>query len=185
MLICCSIKFWSFHPFSKINRTCAETSTVATLKKEENLVGYCGLYCGDCHGLNGRIPDLARDLREELRKSRYDKFAGFLSQSSFGKDFKNYDECYKVLGAMVKFRCRKGCRNGGGNPACKIRKCSQDKGFEGCWTCREFEKCEKLDFLVPVHGDAHKKNLRRIKKNGLKPFVEGKRLWYSPNKTSD
>jgi hypothetical protein len=84
---------------------------------------------------------------------------------------------------MVKFRCRKGCRNGGGSPYCAIRKCSQEKGFEGCWVCLEFEKCEKLDFLAPVHGDAHKKNLRGIKRNGLKPFVEGKRLWYSPTKT--
>jgi hypothetical protein len=155
----------------------AEVGLVAALEEEKNLVGYCGLYCGDCHGFNGRIPDLARDLREELRKSRYDKFAGFISQSGFGKDFKNYDECYRVLGAMVKFRCRKGCRNGGGSPYCRIRKCSQEKGFEGCWVCLEFEKCEKLDFLAPVHGDAHKKNLRGITRNGLKPFVEGKRLW--------
>jgi hypothetical protein len=47
----------------------------------------------------------------------------------------------------------------------------------------EFEKSEKLSFLAPVHGDAHKKNLRGIKRNGLKSFLEGKRLWYSPAKT--
>ena len=155
------------------------------LENEKSLVGYCGLHCGDCHGFNGRIPDLARDLREELRKSRYDLFAGFMSQSPFGKDFKDYDDCYRVLGAMVRFRCRKGCRNGGGNPACKIRKCAQKKGFEGCWMCQDFEKCKNLEFLASVHGDAHKKNLRGIKRNGLKPFIEGKRLWYSPAKTSD
>ena len=155
------------------------------LENEKSLVGYCGLYCGDCHGFNGRIPDLARDLREELRKSRYDLFAEFMSQSPFGKDFQDYDDCYRVLGAMVRFRCRKGCRNGGGNPACKIRKCAQKKGFEGCWMCQDFEKCKNLEFLVAVHGDAHKKNLRGIKRNGLKPFIEGKRLWYSPAKTSD
>jgi hypothetical protein len=161
----------------------SEVSWVAQLEQEKNLVGYCGLFCGDCHGFNGRIPDLARDLREELRKSRYDLFAGFMAQSPFGKDFKQYDECYKVLGAMVRFRCRKGCRNGGGNPACKIRKCAQKKGYEGCWLCAEFEKCENLNFLISVHGDAHKKNLRGIKRSGLKPFIEGKRLWYNPAKT--
>ena len=91
------------------------------------MIAYCGLYCGDCHGYNGRIPDLARDLRKELRDSKYDKFAAFISAYSFGKDFKNYDECYKVLGAMVKFRCKKGCRAGGGSPFCKIRKCCQTK----------------------------------------------------------
>jgi len=30
------------------------------------LVAYCGLYCADCHGFNGKIPDLARDLRKKL-----------------------------------------------------------------------------------------------------------------------
>ena len=152
------------------------------MQKREDLVAYCGLCCEDCHGFNGRIPDLARDLREELRKSRYDKFAGFISQWGFGKDFKGYDECYKVLGAMVKFRCKKGCKGGGGSPFCKIRKCAQAKGFEGCWACSSFERCEKLDFLVPVHGDAHKKNLRKIKRDETKAFVEGKRLWYSSPK---
>jgi len=94
--------------------------------KDEELIAYCGLNCADCHGYSGIIPDLARDLRKELRAIHYDKFAGFISTYSFGKDFKNYDECYKVLGAMVKFRCRKGCRSGGGSPFCTIRKCVQN-----------------------------------------------------------
>ena len=100
------------------------------MKKDENLISYCGLYCDDCHGHNGRIPDLARDLRKELREAKYDRFASFISTYSFGKDFENYDECYKVLGAMVKFRCRRGCKAGGGSPFCKIRKCAQKKGFD-------------------------------------------------------
>jgi hypothetical protein len=152
------------------------------MTQDNSLIGYCGLYCEDCHGFNGRIPDLARDLRKELRNARYDKFAEFISGFGFGKDFKSYEECYKVLGAMVKFRCRKGCRNGGGSPFCKIRKCAQKKGIEGCWLCEEFENCEKLDFLKPVHGDAHKKNLQIIKRKGEDAFVKGKRLWYSPAK---
>jgi len=147
--------------------------------QDDSLIAYCGLYCGDCHGFSGKIPDLARDLRKELRKMRYDKFAEFLSTFSFAKDFRNYEECYKVLGAMVKFRCRKGCRDGGGSPFCKIRKCAQKKGIEGCWLCEMFESCEKLDFLIPVHGDAHIKNLRAIKRKGRAAFLQGKRLWYS------
>lgn len=145
-------------------------------------IAYCGLFCEDCHGFNGRIPDLARDLRKELREAHYDKFASFISSYSFGKDFKQYDECYKVLGAMVKFRCRKGCRNGGGSPFCKIRKCAQKKGVDGCWECPEFETCKELQFLEPVHGDAHKKNLRRIKQQGKAAFINGKHDWYSTPK---
>ena len=150
--------------------------------EDENLIAFCGLYCNDCHGYNGKIPDLARDLRKELRQNHYDKFASFISTYSFGKDFKNYDECYKVLGAMVKFRCRKGCQNGGGSPFCKIRKCAQKKELEGCWECEKFENCKELKFLENVHGDAHIKNLKKIKKEGKKNFVKGKTLWYNKKK---
>lgn len=151
-------------------------------KKDEYLIAYCGLYCSDCHGYNGRIPDLARDLRKELRESKYEKFAGFISTYSFGKDFKNYDECYNVLGAMVKFRCKKGCRAGGGSPFCKIRKCCQKKELNGCWECSDFETCKELQFLEPVHGNAHIKNLKNIKRKGKMEFVKGNTLWYNKKK---
>lgn len=151
-------------------------------KPNENLIAYCGLYCGDCHGFSGKIPDLARDLRKELRTVRYEKFAEFISQFSFAKDFADYETCYKVLGAMVGFRCKKGCRNGGGSPFCKIRKCAQKKGIEGCWICESFADCEKVAYLIPVHGDAHTKNLRAIKRKGKENFVKGKRLWYNKPK---
>lgn len=152
------------------------------MEKKEELIAYCGLYCDDCHGHNGRIPDLARDLRKELRASRYEKFAEFISGYNFGKDFAGYDECYKVLGAMVKFRCRKGCRAGGGSPFCKIRKCVENKELEGCWECIEYKTCEKLDFLVPVHGDAHVRNLNAIKRKGKSEFLKGKHHWYTKPK---
>jgi len=87
---------------------------------DEKLVAYCGLCCLDCHGFQQKIPDLARDLRAELRKSKYKKFADSLSTTSFGKAFNDYDKCYEVLGAMVRFRCDKGCKNGRGPPFCKI-----------------------------------------------------------------
>jgi hypothetical protein len=81
-----------------------------------------------------------------LRKSKYEKFADSLSTTSFGKSFSDYDKCYEVLGAFVKFRCNKGYKNGGGPPFCKIRKCCEKKGIEGCWECEIFGECEKLDF---------------------------------------
>lgn len=148
-------------------------------KKREELISFCGLFCESCHGYNGKIPDLARDLRKELRDNRYDLFAKFISTYSFGKDFRGYDERYKVLGVMVKFRCRRGCKGGGGSPFCKLRKCCQKKGIDGCWECDDFETCNELKFLENVHGNAHIKNLRKIKKNGKKEFIENKPLWYS------
>jgi len=144
---------------------------------EKDLIAYCGLYCGDCFGYQGKIADLARDLRKELRQAKFAKTAEFLSTDSFFEVFKDYRQCYDVLGAMVRFRCRKACRGGGGPPFCKMRKCCQKKGIDGCWQCDEFETCEKLDFLEPSHGDAHLKNLRKIRKQGVDAFVEGKRHW--------
>ena len=147
--------------------------------KSANLIAYCGLYCGECHGYTGKIPDLARDLRKELRAYRYDKFADFIAEKGFGEVFKDYEKCYEVLGAMVKFRCKKGCKNGGGPPFCKIRKCCQKKEIDGCWECEEFMICEKLKFLEPVHGNAHLKNIKTIKKNGTERFLKGKKYWYT------
>jgi hypothetical protein len=153
------------------------------LKPNDSLIAYCGLYCADCHGFNGKIPDLARDLRKELRKQKYDKFANFISQYSFGKNFKDYEKCYKVLGAMVRFRCRKGCRKGGGSPFCKIRICAQKKNLDGCWDCETFETCKKLEFLIPVHGDAHIKNLQKIQRKGKEEFLKGNTFWYKKIKS--
>jgi len=145
--------------------------------EKTSLITYCGLYCGDCHGYQQKIPDLARNLRKELRSAKYKKFADTLADEGFGKVFKDYDACYEVLGAMVRFRCHKGCRSGGGPPFCKIRACNQKKGLEGCWQCDTFETCANLEFLTPVHGDAARKNLRILKKKGPEKFVVGTRHW--------
>ena len=142
---------------------------------DKNLVAYCGLYCGDCFNHKGKIADLARDLRKELRQAKFSQVSQSLSK--FFKAFENYEQCYEVLGAMVRLRCKKSCRGGGGPPSCKIRTCCQKKRIEGCWECEQFETCQKLDFLKTVHNDAHSKNLRKIKKEGVSSFLSGKRNW--------
>ena len=146
-------------------------------EKDLEVMTYCGLCCLDCHRYTGKIADIARDRRKELRSVKYDKFAAAIADAPFGKPFAHYEECYELLGAMVKFRCRTGCRDGGGPPFCQIRKCCQEKGIAGCWECGDAEACKKLDFLKPVHGDAHKKNIRAIQKKGIAGFMDGKRNW--------
>jgi len=146
------------------------------MAEDKDLIAYCGLYCGDCFGYRQKIADLARDLRKELRQSRFAKTAESLSEVSFFKAYKNYPQCYEVLGAMVRLRC-KSCRAGGGPPFCKMRSCCQKKGIDGCWQCDEFETCQKLDFLKANHDDAHIKNLRILKKKGVDAFTNGKRYW--------
>lgn len=146
---------------------------------QETLIAYCGLFCGECFSHQGKIADLSRDLRKELRQSRFDRTAESLSKISFFKILKNYPQCYEVLGAMVKLRCKAACRGGGGDPNCAIRRCCRKKELEGCWQCEDFEDCRKMDFLRANHGDAHIKNLRKIKKKGEKEFLKGEKHWYS------
>ena len=142
---------------------------------DKNLIAYCGLYCGDCFNHKGKIADMARDLRKELRQAKFSQVSQGLSE--FFKAFENYEQCYEVLGAMVRLRCRKSCRGGGGPPFCKIRTCCQKKRIEGCWECEQFETCQKLNFLKGIHNDAHLKNLRKIKKEEVSSFLSGKRNW--------
>jgi len=130
--------------------------------EEDDLIAYCGLSCSKCFNHKGRIADLARDLRKELREEKFEKAAEGLSK--YFKQFKDYEQCYEVLGAMVRLRCKRTCRGGGGPPSCKIRKCCVSKGIEGCWDCESFETCGKLDFLKPIHGNEHIENLRGIKR---------------------
>ncbi|MDY6932856.1 MAG: DUF3795 domain-containing protein [Spirochaetota bacterium] len=143
--------------------------------ERDDLIAFCGLYCDDCFGYKGKIADLARDLRKELRQEKFDRIVDGIPF----KEFRNYKECYDVLGALVRLRCKNACRGGGGNPFCKIRKCCQKMEIVGCWECNEFEKCEKLDFLKVNHGDAHLKNLRIINKKGVDEFFYGKKYWYT------
>ena len=148
------------------------------MSEKSGMIAYCGLYCKECPSYTGSIADLARDLRKELRTFRYDKIAESLSSYSFFKYFKHYPECYEVLGGLVKMRCKRGCKAGGGPPFCKIRKCCVKKGIEGCWECDDFKTCTKLDFLRPSHGDAHLKNLRILSRRGVDHFLDGKKNWY-------
>jgi hypothetical protein len=143
--------------------------------KLEKMAAYCGLYCGDCAFHAGTIPDLARDLRAELRRVRLDK----VSEVITFLDAEAYRRTYEFLGTLVKLRC-KGCKAGSRSRYCHIAQCAIGKEYEGCWECPEFADCGKLEFLVPVHGDAHLRNLRRIRKVGVEEWVAGRPLWYNP-----
>ena len=147
-------------------------------KSKRELLGYCGLYCGDCFAHQGVMADLARDLRKELRAARFADTAAALSSVPMFKVFAGYPQCYDVLGAIVRFRCKRACRGGGGNPRCAIRLCCVREGLVGCWECGEFEECSKLRILEAGHGDAAVRNLRVIKRRGVDSFIRGKRHWH-------
>ena len=139
---------------------------------DKSLVGYCGLYCGDCHNYTGSIADLAQELMKELKKNNFAEVAKVMPF----KEFNSYPECYECLGAMVQLRCE-GCREGSRSKFCNIAQCAVKNDYEGCWECDRFQTCNEFDFLKPIHKDANLKNLKKIKKLGIKGFLKGKRDW--------
>jgi len=143
-------------------------------ERHEQMAAYCGLYCEECAFRTGTIPDLARDLRRELRKARFEKVAEVIPFM----DADAYRCAYDFLGSLVKLRC-KGCKTGSRSQFCHIAQCAAKKAYRGCWECAGFAECSKLDFLVPVHGDAHLKNLRKIRKAGVEEWMAEGPLWYS------
>lgn len=139
----------------------------------EKLVAYCGLYCGDCFFYKGEIADLAKQLRKKLREAKLTK--NYVEFAKFAKEFKDFPKCYDVLAAMMKMRCG-GCREGGGPPFCRIRKCCLRRGFEGCWECSEYETCRKLDFLRPTHTTCPHKEPEEDQKAGLRGVSKRKEI---------
>ncbi|MCJ7670119.1 MAG: DUF3795 domain-containing protein [Dehalococcoidia bacterium] len=146
--------------------------------EEIELIGYCGLYCGDCIRYCSRASDLARELLCELHNTEFGKYAAIKSSSvnqlDAVKKFEHYGECCEVLEAIVALQCNSPCRIGGGCAtfSCDVIVCCRKKSFDGCWQCAEFEKCQKFESLRAIHGDSPRQNLRTIRKFGLGKWVE-------------
>jgi hypothetical protein len=138
------------------------------------LIGYCGLYCGDCAAHTQTVANLTRDLRRELRRHKFDKAARALAKMRAFKAFKHYEKGYELLGAMMKIRCKNPCREGGWAPGCRIKKCALERGFDGCWECDSFEDCKKLKVLEEGNDFTHLKNLRKLKRMGPVAFIKAK-----------
>lgn len=143
------------------------------MAKKTELIGYCGLYCHDCPSYTQKVADLAGDLRKQLRRDKFDKYADVIAKAPKLKAFENYKECIELLKAMTTIRC-KGCKAGGWDSTCKIRKCVMKKKLKGCWQCDIFESCETLKVLEDGEMNIHLKNLRQIKRVGPAAFVKSK-----------
>jgi len=148
------------------------------MARKRDLVAYCGLYCDDCMARKGTIADLATELKRELKSAGFERFAGAMAEIPMFNALKKYSEFSAVLDVLTNARCEKPCKEGGANPVCEVRLCCREKEIEGCWVCGEFVDCEKLKFLECVHGIAHIRNLRRLKRKGVSEFVKGRHDWY-------
>ena len=142
-----------------------------------DLVSYCGLVCPDCPLFKGKVSDLARDLRKELRMVQYDKFAKYMSKFPAGKELKQFDNFFSVLGNLIKYRCESSCKMGGGSKECEIRQCNLKQNLNGCWECSKYKFCNKLNSLNSLHADTHRNNLEIINKKGIEELLKTEDRW--------
>lgn len=145
---------------------------------DQELTAYCGLFCGDCLRFHSKVSRLAAQLSEALEESRFEDYAKVKSASV--PEFRQYPEIIAGLTAMRQLHCGTPCRQGGdgcGKP-CEIKACVQSKNLAGCWQCPDMAQCRKFDFLMPVCGEAPRKNLLKIREHGLKNWAPHREKYY-------
>lgn len=159
-------------------RPCIELFRGKMKQNETYLTAYCGIYCADCIRYKCKASDLANELLNEINKLHFNEYAKV--KRTHRKEFENFDSLISSLRAISEIKCEIPCRLGGDGceGGCEIIKCIKDKSFEGCWECNSFEKCEKLDFLKPFHGEAPVKNLRKIRELGIDNWAKHREKCY-------
>ena len=135
---------------------------------------FCGLWCGDCIPANEKLYDTISELKHLLVESGFRNYAEYKSERV--PEFKDYDVFLRVLNAFEKLRCLNYCREGPCSEAgcakeCKIRLCSIENGFEGCWDCDTYNTCEQISQMERLHPDI-KSNLTQIKAQGIDKWKE-------------
>jgi len=142
-------------------------------------IAYCGLYCGDCVIRKHHVGGLAGRLLDAIATPAFAKLAAGLPELNpeIFEPLKNQEGCHQVLAAIAHLDCAMPCRSGGRTSGCRIRECCRQKGMNGCWECGEFESCQTLAWLDPVHQGANLANLRILRDKGIEEFLAGKKLW--------
>ena len=124
---------------------------------EKQDFGYCGLSCTTCKdrfaGIRKQLDDLDAAF-DEINMKEVAKAIPFMNSKYKG---------YQKLAKFFKTECP-GCRNGGGNPFCSIRKCAKKKGYSTCVEC-ETDICKKFKTILKVHTDNEIQDNREIIKS--------------------
>ena len=145
---------------------------------KENLTAYCGLYCGDCIRYRSRASDLATDILKEFERTKFADYAKIKKRQM--PQMAQYDAAISVLKAVSQIKCQMPCRLGGDGcgGSCPVIQCVKENNLKGCWECAEFKTCGKLDFLKAFHGEAHIKNLQKIKDMGIESWIKHREKCY-------
>ncbi len=147
-------------------------------KVTKELVAYCGLYCKDCIRYQNSIMEQAQVLLDALTESNFESYATIKKNTN--STFENYDRFIEVLRGIAQLQCAYSCRVADGCPSfdCQILRCCREKGYEGCWECKQLDACDKFEFLKALHGDTPEKNCSLIRQHGLWKLEDGRYPFY-------
>ena len=89
---------------------------------------YCGLYCGNC-AVKVKVEPASKTLYEEMKKAGFEEIIHFIPN---GDTFWSFLKSMAVDGVCIS------CKEGSGNPGCKVRICAKEKGIEMCALCDSY-----------------------------------------------
>ncbi|MFB0543674.1 MAG: DUF3795 domain-containing protein [Candidatus Bathyarchaeia archaeon] len=118
--------------------------------------GVCGVFCEQCPTGNGRIKELARELKRLT--------ADFISTFPDFKGF-NFSEFTKGLDYFLQSYGCPTCLNVE-EPWCEVLKCEKAKELKNCLLCGEYLECPRTEY----HRDRYPfvlKHYQRVKEVGL------------------
>jgi len=131
-----------------------------TMVQDTKFTAPCGLFCHDCIPSNTSLFTAVAQLETLLTNLHFDDYARVKEDTN--DVFKEYPTFIRVLREIKTLQCRAPCQEGGGNPSCAIKRCVQNKNFNGCWNCPDFMCCGLLTPLKKVHGGTIDHNLTII-----------------------
>lgn len=180
---------------------------------ERNLICPCGLTCCDCLFYKKEIYETAYTLKKLIEENQLDKFLmGNSSEKSLERlgehidlkesstnnglanqfaVFKHMPEFMEVLDGIVNLQCKTTCQEAGGcsisgdTHECNALKCIKSKGYDGCWQCNDFKKCDKLNFLKRGYGYVIEENLTNIKEKGFDAVKSHGNKYYAWQRRDD
>nr|MDO8135040.1 DUF3795 domain-containing protein [Candidatus Njordarchaeum guaymaensis] len=109
-----------------------------SFKNVKSQIGPCGIWCGSCAAGSGATVELARRFEELAKKYELEKWVP--------KDF-DFKEFMKGLASLQKMSVCPGCKEGGGNPNCKIRVCASSRQVDNCGRCGQLIECKNFESL--------------------------------------
>lgn len=160
-VVCCMASL----PFSlEGSSTAIAQDQEGTAMKPTELGTYCGLYCGACDIYQKRIGKSGNELKKVLDSYNFGEMTAQIP------GFEDYETFYKILNNLISFfgDCPS-CRKGGGDPACKVRICAKEKGYQTCAECPSMpcDKIKDMGLLPYVEG-----NLKEINKIGYEAWCQ-------------